>query len=158
MRQTRLGANFTIFLLLLLNDSQVQADWQAIETTKFEWGKTNGPYTMILEKRHDEYRLRIETPGHADFVLPIAIGVLPLNDEIVDQTLTADNLVKSSYFYLSPKLKDQSGRPMLLVFGEAFGSDPGGLHIVALNQKGVPLVVFSSKAFELRAITDDDWQ
>jgi hypothetical protein len=148
---------YSFVLFLLLNSYQAQAEWKSIETTKFDWGKTNCPYTLILEMRlDDEYRLRIERVGHADFVLPIAIGVVRLNDEIVDQKLIADNLVTSSHFYISPKLKDQLGRPMLLVFGEAIASDPGGLHIVALNQKGVPLVVFSSEAFELRAITDVD--
>lgn len=36
------------------------------------------------------------------------------------------------------------------------GSDPGSLNIVALNQRGVPAVVFSSKTFQLTAIKDLD--
>lgn len=149
----------TIYLLLLLSlfsSSQEQANWKPIETTRWEWGQADRPHTLILETQGDEARLRIETFDLPDFVLPIANGVARLDNEIVNQELIADNLMKSSYFYLSPKLRDQSGRPMLLVFNNAIASDPGGVHIVALNRKNLPLVVFSSAAFELSAITDID--
>ena len=145
-----------LLLLSLFSFSHAQANWQSIETTKLEWSQTDRPHTLILETREDEYRLRIETHGRPDFVLPIANGVVPLNEQTVDQKLIADNLMKSAYFYLSPKLRDQSGRPMLLIFGEAIASDPGGLHIVALDRKDRPMVVFSSKTFALTAITDLD--
>src|SRR5574338_1639775 len=134
-------------LLLLLNSYQAQADWHSIETIKFDWAKTNHLYTLTLEKRQDdESRLRIETPDHPDFVLPIANGVVRPKNEIGDQKLIADNRVQSSYFYLTPKLRDQFGRPMLLIFGEAIASDPGGLHVVALIKAALETFVFS-KAF-----------
>ncbi|HEX7333663.1 MAG TPA: hypothetical protein VF290_19335 [Pyrinomonadaceae bacterium] len=149
----------TVYLLLVLSlfsSSQAQANWQAIETTSWQWEGTNRPHTLILETRGDECRLRVETFGQPELVVPIANGVVRLDNEIVNQKLIADNLMKSSYFYLSPKLRDQSGRPMLLVFNDAIASDPGGVHIVALDRKNLPVVVFSSDAFELLAITDID--
>ena len=148
---------FLFIILQLAFSWQSQGKWQVIETTRFEWNKSTGSQTFVLEKRNDdEFRLRIQTVGRADFVLPIAYGVERLDDETRDKQLVADNLLTSSYLYISPKLRDRSGKPMLLVFGEPMGSDPGSLNIVALNQRGVPTVVFSSETFELTAIKDLD--
>ena len=148
---------FLFIILHLVHFGQSQGKWQAIETTRYEWSKKSVSQTLIVEKRNDEeFRLRIETPGRADFLLPIVNGAVRLDDEIINKQLVADNLLNSSYLYLSPKLRDRSGRPMLIVFGEAMGSDPGSLNIVALNQTGVPKVVFSSETFELTAIQDLD--
>ena len=146
---------FLFIILQLVQSWQPQSNWQAIETTKFDWSKST--QTLILEKRNEEeFRLRIQTPGQVDFLLPITNGILRLNDEILDKQLLADNLLSSSYLYISPLLRDRSGRPMLLVFGEPRGSDPGGLNVVALGQTRVPIVVFSSEAFQLSAIKDLD--
>ena len=146
---------FLFIILQLVQSWQAQSNWLAIETTKFDWSKST--QTLILEKRDDgEFRLRIQTPGQVDFLLPLASGVAQLNEKILDKELLADNLLSSSYLYVSPQLRDHSGRPMLLVFGEPLGSDPGSLNIVALGQMRVPIVVFSSKAFQLIAIKDLD--
>lgn len=148
---------FLFIILQLAYSWQSQSNWQVIETTTFEWNKSSGSQTFILEKRNDdEFRLRIQTRGQPDFLLPIAYAVVRLDNELLDKQLVADNLLSSSYLYISPKLRDRSGRPMLLAFGEPMGSDPGSLNIVALNQRAAPIVVFSSETFQLTAIKDLD--
>ena len=45
---------------------------------------------------------------------------------------------------------------MLVLFGWAYGSDPGSLHILALDRTGYPVGVFSSDTFGLMALADTD--
>ena len=149
---------FIFVILGLLQLTQQQGNWQVVEATRYEWDKNAGAQVFVLEQRNDtEFRVRIETPGHADLVLPIACGFVRLRDDVfVNKQLIADNLLSSSYLYLSPTLKDRYGRPMLVVFGDAVASDPGSLKIVALDRTGVPRVVFSSERFLLTDIKDLD--
>jgi hypothetical protein len=79
-----------------------------------------------------------------------------VHDGVFDSSLVADNLVRDTLFYLSPKLKGPNGSPMLFLFGYSWASDPGALQVFALNEAGDPVVVFSSKTFELMAMDDLD--
>lgn len=153
-------SGMTVFLLLILQLAQIsqsQSDWRVVETTKFDWSKSASSQTFILEERHEkEFRLTIQTPGRTDFILPVPNGFVVLRDDLVMKQLAADNLLSSSYLYLSPRLRDRLGRPMLVVVGEALASGPGSLAIIRLDRKGFPRIVFSSEEFELTATEDLD--
>lgn len=97
-------------------------------------------------------RLRIKGPDRRGFTVVLPGGL----DKIQDKKLTADNLIKSSYLYLTPKLKDAQGRPALVVFGWAYASDPGSLRVLLLGKTGYPTSVFSSDTFYLAALQDID--
>lgn len=154
------------YLLIYLLFSQLpapqaqSAKWAPVETTTFHWLTGGSPYTLILEESTSEdaadVRLRIKVPGRRDFTLSVPGGIVKLTEGPLDQKLVADNLLKSAYLYLTPKLKGIAGRPMLVVFGWAYGSDPGSLHVLSLDQTGYPVDVFSSDTFELEALTDLD--
>ena len=147
-----------LFIILqLVHFSPPQGDWRAIETTRFDWSKSASSQTFILETRSDtESRLRIQTPGQADFIVSIPDGLLPLNDEFVTKEVVTDNLLRSSYLYMAPRLRDYANRPMLVVFGAGLGSSPGSLNVIALDQRGLPVIVLSSEEFSLSAIKDLD--
>lgn len=148
---------FVFLILQLVWLAQPQGGWRAVETTRFDWDKSTSSQTFILEKRHeDEFRLRIQAQGHTDFILPVAKGFVRLSDEIVMKELAADNLLSSSYLCMSPRLRDRSGRPMLLVLGDALASSAGSLAIIGLDQKGFPRIVFRSEEFELTGLEDLD--
>lgn len=71
-----------------------------------------------------------------------------------DSTAAKDNLLRSPSLYLTPRLRGPGGTPMLIVFGWGFASDPGSLVILTLDQRGAPMKVFQSDAFELTALLD----
>jgi hypothetical protein len=127
-----------------------------IEKTAFPWLKTGRPYTFILESVEgaNENRLRIEVPGRHDFILSVPGGIVTVNDGLLNKKLAADNLLKSNYLYLSPKFTDIKERSMLFVFGSAYGSSPGSVRVLSLDQSGYPVEVFSSNEFEVTALTD----
>lgn len=133
------------------------AKWRPVEATTFHWTENTRPYTFIVEqpaadRSEDAPRLRIKGPAGRGFALVLPGGL----DKIQDKKLTADNLIKSSYLYLTPKLKDAQGRPMLVVFGWAHGSNPGSLGVLALDKTGHPTSVFRSGTFEIAALQDID--
>lgn len=152
-----------LLMLLMLTPPSIhqpaEAKWATLETATFQWvhGRT---YQLSLEKSGSEdqahVRLRIKVPGRHDFTLVVPGDVAKLSEVTGDQKLTQDNLLESTYLYLTPKLKDHLGRPMLVMFGWAYGSDPGSLHVLSLDRSGYPTNVFSSETFELAAIKDLD--
>ncbi|MCM3869427.1 MAG: hypothetical protein ND895_01850 [Pyrinomonadaceae bacterium] len=152
-----------LLLLLLLPIRATQSksvEWRPIETTDLHWFKRGDAYTLVLEglisDAERDVRLRIKVPGRPDFTLSVPGGVVKLTDGSLDQKVIADNLLKSNYLYLAPKLRDSLGRPMLFVFGEALGSDPGSLHVLSMDKTGYPVNVFKSDTFELAALSDLD--
>jgi len=154
-------AIYLVLVLVFLPLPSIQSNsstWQAIETTTFNWTK-HGPHTFVLESNsgnEPELRLRIKIKDKPDAIVSVPGGIIKLNGETMDQGLTADNLLHSAYLYLTPKLHDSAGRPMLILFGEAFASDPESLRILALDKNDSMIEVFKSDSFRLTALIDLD--
>jgi hypothetical protein len=147
----------SLFLIQLPAAPPQHSKWQPVETTTIRWHKSRSPYTLILESAGDiDTRLRIEVPGRRDFTLSTWDGITTLSEGLRDEKLAADNLLKSTYLLLTPKLKDDRGTPLLLVFGWGRGSSPGSLQVLSLDKTGYPIVVCSLTEFELTALTDLD--
>lgn len=144
-----------LFLIQLPAAPPQSANWKAVETTSIHWHKTRSPYTLILESAGDmDTRLRIKVPGQRDFILSTWDGITTFSEALLDEKLTSDNLLKSTYLLMPPKLKDDRGMPLLFVFGWGRGSSPGSLHILSLDKTGHPVVVCSLNEFELMALAD----
>ena len=100
--------------------------------------------------------LRIERSGLPDRQVSVPGGLVPITDAVGDSFSTADNLVRSRYLYLTARLRGAGNTPMLLVFGQAFASDPGSLVVLALNSSGQPVEVLRHATFEPTALEDLD--
>ena len=55
-----------------------------------------------------------------------------------------------------PGINGKSQYPLLLLFGWAYASSPGSLHIVALSDDGVPNEIMHLTNFEIEQFTDID--
>ena len=149
--------------MLILQLQAVQApQWRPVHTARVHWQEGTALYTLAIETPADtasveEQRLRIRIPGRRDYVLRgDEGGFVSSVQATLNSSLVADNLARSPYFYLSPNLRGVRGTPMLVVFGWAFASDPGSIHIIALDSMGYPIEVFHDSTFLLTALVDLD--
>jgi len=146
--------------LLLTRQAAAQAPGSN-ESTAVVWRSGAPPYVLRLTSSTDSDsetgpRLSIRTPRGRTVVVSLPGGLVPINRGLADPAAASDNLIRSTYLYLTPRLRDAQGTPLLLAFGWAYASDPGGLVILALTPHGEPAEVFRSKAFELTNLVDLD--
>lgn len=141
-----------------LTSEVITRNWNTLETVRYIWRKNQPEYQFTVEENSASRgppRLRIQYPHGGGLTITLDGGVVPIADGVLnDHALIADNLIKSKYIYISPKLRNAYGEPMLIIFGWAYGSDPGSIRIVALDSHGVPRIVFSAQTFLLRRIVD----
>ena len=138
--------------------------WHALETTHYVWRKGAAPYTFVIEDdvsgigQGDETspRLTITAPSGKTTVVAAELGWTTLTEDESLAPLVRDNLVRSKYLYLTPKLTSAAGEPALIVFGSPGGSDPGAIRILMLDAPGAPRIVLSEDTFALDAIADLD--
>jgi len=153
--------------ILLLQLQAAQAPlWRPVQVTHVRWRAHAASYTLAVETPADSTskeneRLRIQVPGRPDYLLPGDQGdfvstTAPEVRGFIIQSLVRDNLSRSPYFYLSPKLRGVGGRPMLIMFGWAFAGGPEAIHIIALDSSGYPFLVFHDTTFLLTALADLD--
>ncbi len=130
--------------------------WHAIETARFAWRSGASAYKFIVEEGPGDRRLRIIDPDGAVHIISVEGGFVTIVDGLAEPALANDNLLKSKYAYLSPKLRNARNEPLLIGFGWAFASDPGSIRVIGLDARGIPRVIFSDDTFRLFAIGDLD--
>ncbi len=152
-----------VFATLLVSLASAQTQWKQVETLRFDWAGIGKPAAMILETssnqdRGGEFeRLRILTPGNPEFVLLDNDGLTNFRKDTCEYKKIGlckkPNLVSSEwlFFYRLP-----SGRIILFVFGRAYASSPGSLHVLALDAKGMPEELLSLREFDLDDMIDVD--
>lgn len=148
-------------LAVLLSSVYAQAQWKQVETLHFDWAGPGQTATFILELpvEHEDLgdftRLRIQTPGHPEFVLTDEDGLVKFrkgNCPSLD-FCKRKNLVASDRLLLLPVA---GRRPVLFVFGWEYASSPGSLHAIALQKDGAPYELFAEKEFSLSDFVDLD--
>ncbi|MFN2598152.1 MAG: hypothetical protein ABR563_13315 [Pyrinomonadaceae bacterium] len=136
-----------------------RVNWRSVETTDFRWRKGGETYTSVVEsdvQGKEETELLIRVPSGRDFWLSIPGGVVKASDGWLDKKLAAENLLKSNYLFLTNRLKNGEGTPMLIVFGAAKASAPGSLRVLSLDKTGYPVEVLSDDNFQLTSLADLD--
>jgi hypothetical protein len=104
----------------------------------------------------DSPRLRIQTTGHADFVLSVPGGLVKLSDGIMKAALLKMNTASASYIYAAKNLKARDGTAIIALTGRAYASDPGSVRFISVNAAGKPYELYSSDTFELADLRDID--
>jgi hypothetical protein len=149
-------------LSVLLSIGHAQTQWKQVETVHFDWGGPGQAATFVLERPlqsdgpGDFTRLRIRTPGHHEFVLNDEEGLVNFRKENCSFPFAfckRKNLVNSDYLLFLPV---SEGRSALFVFGWAYASSPGSLHVIELNTDGTPYESLSKKEFDLYDLKDVD--
>jgi hypothetical protein len=137
-----------------------KTQWKQIETLRFDWAGAGKTATLILElplhwdDAGDFTRLRIQTPGHPEFVLTDTDGLVNFrrgNCSSPFEFCKRKDLVDSNYVLFLPVT---GGRPVLFVFGYAYASSPGSLHALAVDADGAPREIFSENEFDLYDFRD----
>jgi hypothetical protein len=134
-----------------------RVNWHSVETTDFRWRKGGETYTFVVEsdgQETEETELFIQVPGKRDFWLSVPGGVVKASDGWLDKKLAAENLLKSNYLFLTNRVTNGKGSPMLFVFGGAKASAPGSLRVLSLDKTDYPVEVFSDDNFQLTSLAD----
>ena len=153
-----------VALALLQTQPVLATKWQVIDQSELRWVPGQGAYGVAIDQptrgpgsTHEWQRIRIRTPDGRVFETRSGPGPLVrVREASLDSSLFLDNEAKSPFLYLSPKLRNPSGTPMLILFGWAYASNPGSLMVFSLDRTGFPIEAFSTNEFDLTSIKDLD--
>ena len=135
-----------IALLLISNLAYAGESWVVVDKVNFDWNQDKKMDQIILERPEiwndpgDFTRIRINIAGKKEFVLDDPNGLIQYK-EINEQSFIKSN-IKSNYMALYP-ITENFSESLLIMFGYEYGSSPGELLIISLNQEGYPEKVFS---------------
>ena len=139
---------------VVLASEDITGDWKPLESVRYIWRRNQPAYQFAVEETpRAPPRLRIQDPYGGALTITLDGGVVPIAQGVLnDHALIAGNLIKSKYIYISRKLRNVRGEPMLIIFGWGYASDPGSIRIISLNSNGAPHILFSSQTFLLTGI------
>lgn len=149
------------FLLILVVCAVAQSRWKLVATVQYDWNDDGKTEKFLLDVQEgwdaggDFTRLRILIEGEKPFVLETDLGWDDYRRQIPPPLDSVKNLVESKYLLFLPFSSDSSQPPLLFVFGWDYGSSPGSLHVIALDE-GFPRVIFSRDEYGLTDYTDLD--
>ncbi len=139
--------------------------WRVVERSSYDGCGELGRYDFVLRVPKEESgpaaftQLLILRGGREVFRLEDKDGLIKVSHGVHSSELveaTKRNLLRSDYVLMLPGPEGGSKCPVLVLFGWGYASDPGSLHVVALDERGVPREVLSLPAFDLSSIKDLD--
>lgn len=159
-------------LVLLLSVATLSAaasdppsQWKTIERLTYDWCGGAVPYEFLLRvpvdygSGGDFTRLEVARGGQEIFTVTDADGIAKYKTEIFTKAMkerSKDNLLASEHLLMLRSVNGKSRCPLLLMFGWAYASSPGSLHVIAMSDDGIPREIFSPRNFDLCDITDLD--
>jgi hypothetical protein len=160
----RFPVAFVFLALTFVASVSSATQWKTVEKVRYDWSGNKNPYELELRAPAD-----YDAGGDYTQLLIIREGkvVLEVNDDnglakLADalspenKSLKKRNILKSKHLLMISSLKGRSKHPLLLLFGWAYGSSPGSLHIISLDDDGIPKEILNLETFEIRAFTDLD--
>jgi len=138
--------------------------WRTTESTLNDWRGDGSAYHFFVEEpaevgspgKADTRRVRIVAADGETWVITLPGGVVTIRDGLLDASIASDNQLASQYLYLTSTKAGTASTAILVIFGWAFASDPGGIRLLALDRAGRPEEVFHSDTFELAGLMDFD--
>jgi hypothetical protein len=128
--------------------------WRRIESVS-----VGGAHVLTIEQNRrseDTPRLRIGGPAPRSMIIAPEGGLVTVKVGLGARPVMAANRLLSRYVYATPRLTDLAGKPLLVVFGQAFVSDPGSIRVIGFDRAGDPRVLLSHETFQLQRIVDLD--
>lgn len=135
--------------------------WKTVQTLDYDWAGDGNAYqfTLLIPDPWDDAgeftKLQITRHGKLVYELTDPSGLVNYQDEIDSEMKkqAKGNLLPSRYLLMLP-IKGNSAKPVILVFGWAYGSSPGSLHVIALSKDGIPKEILYRENFEVTALAD----
>lgn len=134
-----------ITLVLISSFTYAEESWEIVEKVNFDWNQDKKMDQVILERPKvwndpgDFTRIRIKIAGKKEFILEDQDGLIQYKENN-EQSFIKSN-IRSNYMVLYPISKNFS-ESLLMIFGYEYGSSPGKLLIISLNQEGYPEKIF----------------
>lgn len=138
-----------------------QTKWLHLEDFRFNWNDHSDVHVTLeipsqWNDPGDFTRIRIQVPGHKDFVLSNNEGWVKYNSDMasVSSRIRArENLIPSKYVLA---LAAASGRTLLFLTGYSYASSPGRLDVLELSERGQPQVVLHQEELGLEDVLNLD--
>lgn len=151
-----------ITLILISCLTYAEESWIIVDKVNFDWNQDKKIDQIILERPKvwnepgDFTRIRIRIIGKKEFILNNENGLIQYKENN-EESFVKSNVI-SNYMVLFPITKKYS-ESLLIMFGYEYGSSPGELLIISLNQKGCPEIIFSKKfcIIEFKDINNDEY-
>lgn len=154
--------NLLVILFLISSLTYAEESWVVVEKVNFDWNQDKKIDQVILERPRvwndpgDFTRIRIKIAGKKEFILKDESGLSQYKKNGEPSNIKSS--IKSNYMALFPISKKFS-ESLLMMFGYEFGSSPGKLLIITLNQEGFPEIVFykTFNIIEFKDINNDKY-
>jgi hypothetical protein len=138
-------------------------EWRTFGTVSYDWKGTSVPYDFVLrvptdyDGRNYFTQLEIIRQGEVVFTVTDEDGITKYSRAIANRDIkkiTSGNLLHSEHLLMMPTIKGRSRFPLLFLFGRAYASQPGSLHVISLSDDGVPKEILSLKNFDFYNLAD----
>lgn len=139
--------------------------WKVVEKVTYNWRGDSNPYEFVMsipedyDAGGDFTQLRILRGGREIFHLTDDDGFAKVKEAVLSPEImkaSSQNLLRTEHLLMLPDLKGRSQYPILMLFGWGYASDPGSLHVVALDSTGMPREILRLTNFDLWSTTDLD--
>jgi hypothetical protein len=134
--------------------------WKTVQNVSYDWAGDGAEYqfTLSIPNPWDDpgnfTKLQIVRRGKVMYELTDTSGLVKYEDGIGGEMKRSvkKNLLPSPYLLMIPGA-GKADTPILLVFGWAYGSSPGSLRVITLED-GTPKEALYLENFEVTAFTD----
>ncbi len=141
------------------------AAWKTVEEFDYALkpGQAPAHFTLQLPEKYnhpwDFTRIRIQTPGLAEFVLENEDGWVAYNNQEEPSAVYADlgakNLVKSEYVLVLADSRVAGEPPLVFLRSRSYASNPERLHVIGFKPSGEPVTLIN-RELSLEAFVDLD--
>jgi hypothetical protein len=150
-------------LAMLWYPSFADVSWKTVDSFTYDWMGDGKPYEFILDipadydSEGDFTRLRISRAGRFLLTVQDDDGIAKVTVEASEfqvKKLLEGNPVPSPHLLFTPAVRGSSKVPLLFLFGCAYASSPGSLHVLALGNNGIPKEILYLRNFMLSEACD----
>lgn len=154
---------FVSLFVFCATTTGVAAEWRTFGTVSYDWRGESLPYDFVLrvptdyDGGDDFTQLEIIRHGEVVFTVTDENGITKYSQAIENRDIKkiiSRNLLHSEHLLMVPTIKGRSRFPLLFLFGRAYASQPGSLHVISLSDDGVPKEILSLKNFDLYNLAD----
>jgi hypothetical protein len=163
-KRMKLLVTFVFLAMTFVASVASATQWKTVEKAHYDWNGDRNLYDFVLrapadyDAGGDFTQLQIMREGKVVLEVNDNDGLAKLADALSSENkkLKKKNILKSKYLLMISSVKGRSKHPLLLLFGWAYGSSPGSLHVIALGDDGIPKEILNLENFEIRSFVDLD--
>ncbi|WP_243385027.1 hypothetical protein [Geothrix alkalitolerans] len=135
-----------------------------VEQVQFDWCGDGKPFDLVAEHTTEQEgggdftKVKFFKDSKLVYSFEDKDGLTSIKESVGPKIIERAryNLLKSKYFLAIQAVQNPLGHPLLFLFGYAYASDPGSLHIFELKENGLPNEVNRFNLFYLADFTNQD--